>query len=84
MEFYEFAPFDDRHRHHRPAALVASAVGNNFRAFDKHVAFLHPPVLRHIYTDADLNTFKAFDMKPPAGFVEARKKAAAKRARRKG
>ena len=27
LEFYRLFPFDDRHRYHRPAALISTALG---------------------------------------------------------
>ena len=36
-EFYILEPFDDEHRFHRPAALIAASMGGKF---DKQLAFL--------------------------------------------
>lgn len=73
--FYRAHPFDDLHRFHRPAALVASAFGGKVQ---ERLDWLAPangmpdadppedaPTTDHEFSEADLRTFKAFDMKPP-------------------
>jgi hypothetical protein len=69
-EYYEAHPFDDLHRFHRPAALVASSFGG--RKFDDALQFLAPelpalvePSPGFAYSAADIATFKAFGRKPP-------------------
>lgn len=71
-EFYEAHPFDDLHRYHRPAALIASTVGTTGRKFDAALDMLAPdlpaalePVEGFAYSAADLQTFRAFGRKPP-------------------
>lgn len=65
-EFYRLFPFDDLHRFHRPAALVATAAsGGDFSRLEKRLAWLAPDPQDETYSDADLNTFKAFGIKPP-------------------
>lgn len=61
--FYLQHPFDDHNRYHRPAAAVASAMGADFSAV---LGALSPEATMPGYTDAELNTFRAFGMKPPA------------------
>lgn len=60
--FYRQQPFDDLHRFHRPAALVAASMAGEF---DKRLQFLAPEPVPDGYSEAELNTFKAFGMKPP-------------------
>lgn len=67
-EFYQLYPFDDRHRYHRPAALVASAFGGDLQA---RLDWLQPPPQEPAsgdLSDADLTTLRAFgygaDLKP--------------------
>lgn len=61
VEFYKLFPFDDRHRHHRPAAAIAAAIGGKY---DEILEFLAPEPKPQGYSRADLNTLKAFGMKP--------------------
>lgn len=70
-EYYLSHPFDDFHRFHRPAALVASSMAGTVE--DK-LAWLAPalaalpseelagPEAERQYSQADLNTFKALGM----------------------
>lgn len=64
-EFYRRYPFDDFHRFHRPAALVAGAFGGG--DMTARLEWLQPPVWDGDYSEADMNTFKAFGFKPPKG-----------------
>lgn len=67
VEFYRLQPFDDAHRYHRPAALVATKLGGGDVA--KAIRWLEDgPVAptpgisgdaAH-YTDADRATLQAF------------------------
>jgi hypothetical protein len=52
-KFYADQPFDDRHRYHRPAALIAASMGGKLQ--DK-LDWLSPPQM----TGADLATIRAF------------------------
>lgn len=62
QEYYSETPFDDHHRFHRPAVLVSqSMAGGNAQ---EKLDFLVPPSHEN-YSQADLNTFKAFGVKPP-------------------
>lgn len=53
-DFYHDQPFDDLHRFHRPAAMVASAMSGKYQ---ERLDFLQPPTRR---SEADLNTMRAF------------------------
>lgn len=64
MEFYRLYPFDDFHRHHRPAALIAMSLGGG--EIQPRLDWLQPEPVPEGYSQADLNTFKAFGVKPPA------------------
>ena len=63
VEFYKLYPFDDFHRYHRPAALVAAASGGG--SVLERLEWLQPEPRIPGYSDADLNTLKAFGFKPP-------------------
>lgn len=74
IAFYKLYPFDDRHRYHRPAALVslsaASAFGPSKMTFEERLEFLHPSKQVQAsndqqYSEADLNTLAAFGFQPP-------------------
>jgi hypothetical protein len=78
QEFYRAHPFDDLHRFHRPAALVATVTAGGGRLQDR-LDWLAPghgmpeaqeladdaPTTDHEFSAADLATFKALGMKPP-------------------
>lgn len=59
------SPFDDAHRYHRPASLMAVKFGGG--KFNEYVEFLVDDNTNAI-TDADMKTFAAFGMKPPANW----------------
>ncbi len=61
--FYELFPFDDFHRFHRPAALIARD-SNNVREL---LEWLQPDPALHGMTDADINTMRAFGFARPGG-----------------
>jgi hypothetical protein len=63
VEFYKLHPFDDLHRHYRPAALIANSISPG-RAIDELRDWLEPPP-RGNFGEADMNTFNAFGVKPP-------------------
>lgn len=66
FDFYQESPFDDTHRYHRPAALIAKY--QSTAEFDDLVKFLKDaPVTDEVngFSAADMNTFKAFGIKPP-------------------
>lgn len=56
--FYRLFPFDDLHRFHRPAALVASSMGGDLKS---RLAWLQPEPPAAGRTDADSNTIRFFD-----------------------
>lgn len=63
-DFYKLWPFDDFHRFHRPAALIASSLGGG--DIVKQMAWLQPDVQAvddSQMTDADRNTLSAFGIK---------------------
>jgi len=65
-EFYRLFPFDDRHRFHRPAALIAlRAGGGDGEKLRSLLGWLSPDPIGDEYSEADLNTFRAFGFKPP-------------------
>lgn len=63
--FYELFPFDDLHRFHRPAALVAAAWGGKYQ---ERIEFLSPkpvvedqqPANQGRYSSTDLQMINAF------------------------
>ena len=61
IEFYRMQPFDDFHRFHRPAALIATSMGGG--EIQPRLDWLQPPASNQ-YSSADLNTLKAFGFKP--------------------
>lgn len=57
VEFYRAHPFDDLHRYHRPAALVAQTMaGGNIQ--DK-LDWLHPPHWQADLSTSDTQTLRA-------------------------
>lgn len=66
VEFWKVSPFDDYHRFHRPAALLAYRAGGDMAeslAWLQHS--LQAEEAEAGFSAADLNTFKAFGVKPP-------------------
>lgn len=66
FDFYQMHPFDDLHRYHRPAALVAKSMCG--AEIEDMLEWLHPQYNEQDseYSEADLKTFKALGMsKPP-------------------
>lgn len=57
-EFYLVSPFDDRHRFHRPAALVASMNGKKMETQDA-LDWLSPEPSFGDLSDADVATVRA-------------------------
>ena len=73
-EFYRMRPFDDLHRYHRPAAVVASSLGGSKdigKTIDllvndrQTIAQLEKAMSSGRFSDADMATFAALGMKPP-------------------
>jgi hypothetical protein len=62
VHFYRQNPFDDLHRYHRPAAMVASAMSGSYA---ERIKFLAPDPVPEGYSQAELNSFAAFGIKPP-------------------
>lgn len=63
--FHSKYPIDDFHTHYRPAALVAQCIAGG--AIEDKLNWLQPSRAKPAgnYSDADMNTFKAFGLKPP-------------------
>jgi len=60
-EFYRMHPFDDLHRYHRPAALIAHSFSGG--DIEQMLDFLQPPYVPEDMTEADMNTLRAFRIK---------------------
>lgn len=72
-EFYRLYPFDDYHRFHRPAALIASAdAKDRASAVNAHLDWLQPKPLVPDFNDIDLKTIAALGGSPPAALMKAR------------
>ncbi len=66
FDFYQMHPFDDLHRFHRPAALIARSMSG--ADIENMLDWLHPQyndAAESEFSDADMNTFKALGIKPP-------------------
>ncbi len=61
IAYFRSSPFDDYHRYHRPAALIATSFGGG--DIDTRLNWLQPPAVD--YSDADAKTMRAFGIKPP-------------------
>lgn len=61
VTFYRAHPFDDLHRYHRPAALIAQAMAGG-EIKDK-LDWLHPPTWQADFAQSDLQTLKAFGIR---------------------
>lgn len=59
VSFYRLFPFDDLHRFHRPAAMVAQS---NCGEYSKWLEFLAPDPSLVGKSEADANTMRAFQM----------------------
>lgn len=57
-DFYKAQPFDDFHRFHRPAALVAQTIGGG--DMQARLNWLQPDPAMAGMTDADAQTLAAF------------------------
>lgn len=60
-EYYRLYPFDDYHRHHRPAALIAHAMGGG--DINARLDWLQPPAAESDFSAADVNTLRAFGIR---------------------
>lgn len=59
-------PFDDLHRYHRPAALIARTMSGG--DIEQMLEWLHPQYSQSLndeFGESDMQTFKAFGVKPP-------------------
>jgi hypothetical protein len=65
VAYYEQYPFDDYHRFHRPAALVAYSLGGG--QMGPYLDWLQPPPQSDDLNDADMNTLRAFGFAGKAG-----------------
>jgi hypothetical protein len=61
--FYQLFPFDDLHRYHRPAALIAGSLGGG--DLNARLNWLQPDPVAADWDEADLRTIAAFGFKPP-------------------
>lgn len=68
VAFYLEHPFDDEHRYHRPAALVAASMATG--DMEARLEWLKGSRVgsdgEGQYSEADLKTFAAFGVKPPS------------------
>jgi hypothetical protein len=65
-EFYDKYPFDDFHRFHRPAAMVATVVRND-RKLQERLDYLQPDRSNDGLTDADMTTLQTLGFKRRGG-----------------
>ena len=65
LEFYRSQPFDDFHRYHRPAALVAHSMSGG--DMEQKLNWLQPPAENDGLMEADLVTMKAFGFRKKSG-----------------
>lgn len=63
-QYYKLFPFDDYHRFHRPAALVANSMGGG--SMRDKLEWLQPDPAYAGMSEADARTLAAFGLKPPA------------------
>lgn len=63
QQFYQLSPFDDLHRFHRPAAIIAHSMAGT--EISKLLEFLRPPLVENGYSSADLATLGALGAIPP-------------------
>jgi hypothetical protein len=64
-EFYRMFPFDDRHRYHRPAALVSASLSTGVRALSDRLEWLVPEPVPPGYDAAEVRSLRAFGIAPP-------------------
>lgn len=63
LEFWQKWPFDDLHRYHRPAALLAARGSSQQPQY--FLDWLQPPDLPDGITEVDLSVLRAFGIEPP-------------------
>ena len=61
LDFFQMYPFDDRHRHHRPAALVSASMAGGGEAFADRLEILQPDPKLAGLSEVDRSLIKAFD-----------------------
>lgn len=61
VEFYRLFPFDDRHRYHRPAALISASLSGKY---EDRIEFLSPEPKPQGYSSADMSLMKMLGVKP--------------------
>jgi len=67
VRFYRLFPFDDLHRFHRPAALIASADAKDRQAaINGAIDWLQPDPRNEGMNNADMNTMRAFGFRAKA------------------
>lgn len=65
VDFYRSYPFDDFHRYHRPAALVAHSMSGG--DMEQKLNWLQPPAENDGLMEADIVTMKAFGFRKKSG-----------------
>jgi hypothetical protein len=63
VEFNKNFPFDDLHRFHRPAAVIAASMGGK-DAYQKALDHLAPEPVPEGMSAVDFSVYKAFGMRP--------------------
>jgi len=64
IAFYRAHPFDDYHRFHRPAALVAYSSRSGPSGIDSLLEWLAPQPKPQGLSESDMRTLKTFGIKP--------------------
>lgn len=62
VNFYRLHPFNDEHRHLRPAAMIAQAMAGG--RIEDYLERLQPPEIPDGMSLADYNTLRAFGIDP--------------------
>ena len=62
--YYRAYPFDDMHRYHRPAALVASRT-RNANDVQSLIDWLQPDPAMADFSSVDVSVMRAFGVRPP-------------------
>lgn len=65
VEFYKLHPFDDHHRFHRPASLIASRFGGG--ETQPLLDWLSPDPATADMSDSDVKTIRALGFMRPQG-----------------
>lgn len=61
LDFFAMYPFDDLHRHHRPAALVSASMSGGGDAFADRLEILQPDPKLAGLSEVDRSLIKAFE-----------------------